>query len=99
MDSLQHIHIKLDMMAKHLGISSPGHKAVPSLICAHRGSDHGHDDVHGALPDAEHHQQMDNLISQVDLSPSGACIPKLTSLHPLKWTSHLQCAVTIACLD
>lgn len=61
MDSLQHLHLKLDTMAKHFGISGLGHKNVPSLISAHR------DSTHGALPDAENHQQMDSLISQVDL--------------------------------
>ncbi|KAL3133549.1 hypothetical protein ABBQ38_007399 [Trebouxia sp. C0009 RCD-2024] len=57
-DSLQHLHQKLDTMARHLGIASSGHKAVPSLITAHRGSDQI------TPPDAQHNQQMDSLISQ-----------------------------------
>ncbi|KAL3148840.1 hypothetical protein ABBQ32_001716 [Trebouxia sp. C0010 RCD-2024] len=57
-DSLQHIHEKLDTMARHLGIASSGHKAIPSLISAHRGSDQT------TPPDAEQNQQMDSLISQ-----------------------------------
>lgn len=60
MDSLQQLHLKLDTMTKHFGISAPGHKNDPSLISAHRDSNHG------PSPDAEHHQQMDSLISQVD---------------------------------
>ena len=87
MDSLQQLHLKLDSMAKHFGINAPGHKNVPSLISAHRDSNHG------ASPDAEHHQQMDSLISQVV-----ACTPKPTRPDPCsfisgRWTSHGQCAV------
>lgn len=62
-DSLQHLHQKLDTMAKHLGIMTPSHKANSSLISAHRGSDHG------TSPDAEHDHQMDNLISQARAVP------------------------------
>ncbi|KAA6425581.1 MAG: hypothetical protein FRX49_04478 [Trebouxia sp. A1-2] len=60
LDSLQHLHQKLDGVAKHLGVTTSGHKPLPSLISAHRGSDH---DVSA---DMEHDQQMDSLISQVE---------------------------------
>lgn len=60
LDSLQHLHKKLDSVAKHLGVITPGHKPLPSLISAHRGDDHD------ASADMEHDEQMDSLISQVE---------------------------------
>ena len=68
LDSLQHLHHKLDGVAKHLGVITSGHKPLPSLISAHRGNDHD------ASPDMEHDQQMDSLISQVEatLAPAPA---------------------------
>ncbi len=60
LDSLQHLHHKLDGVAKHLGVITSGHKPLPSLISAHRGNDHD------ASADMEHDQQMDSLISQVE---------------------------------
>ena len=60
LDSLQHLHQKLDGVAKHLGVITSGHKPLPSLISAHRGDDHD------ASADMEHDQQMDSLISQVE---------------------------------
>ena len=68
LDSLQHLHHKLDGVAKHLGVTKSGHKPLPSLISAHRGNDHD------ASADMEHDQQMDSLISQVEatLAPAPA---------------------------
>jgi len=60
LDSLQHLHQKLDGVAEHLGLTTSGHKPLPSLISEHRGSDHD------ASADIEHDQQMDSLISQVE---------------------------------
>ena len=59
-DILQHLHQKLDTIAKHLGITSPGHKAVPNLISAHRGKEHA-----TSINEAQHDDQMESLISQV----------------------------------
>ena len=64
LDSLQQLHQKLDAMAKHLGITAPGHKAPSSLIGAHRGS------VPATSPDTEHHLKMDTLISQARHVPN-----------------------------
>lgn len=59
-DSLHHLHQKLDNVARHLGLATSSNKAAPSLISAHRGSDQD------GSADTEHDHQMDSLISQVE---------------------------------
>ena len=89
LDSLQHLHQKLDSVAKHLGLTTSGHKPLPSLISAHRGSDHD------ASADIEHDQQMDSLISQVEatLQHSLAQAPATADIASRSESSSIGAAV------
>lgn len=56
--SLHQLHVKLDSVAKALGVTFSGQQAKTGLISAHRGPDqHDKEEVH---------QQVNSLISQVE---------------------------------
>ena len=91
-DSLKHLHLKLDKVVQHLGIST-GQKLMPSLISAHHGL------THQSTAQPQHDPQVDSLISQVEAtlqhptSKAPATTPIIAELSSRSESSSIGAAV------